>query len=260
MKLPQILLLSLLATAVTISSCKKEEDEPHDDDDDHHSTSTDVHIDAVLHLHAMVDTNAFQFNTDYTDDFGNVYQFTRAEFYVSGAHFKNHDHNIIGTSSEYLLVSPAAMMYSLGTIHCDEAHLHEMAFNVGIDSLTNHSDPATFSGGHALEPQNPAMHWGWSTGYKFVVLEGMVDTDSDNVVDAVFQYHLGTDALLREAEVQVHTDIVDNTTVDFHLNVDYGAWFTGIDLSANLATHTTSNIQLATQAVNNTGNVFAVHH
>ncbi len=243
------LLLSILTIfVVAFTACKKDDPEPVITSSGTTSSGSGVGT-VMLHFHPMAGGNAFAFNTDYTDDFGNTYQFTRAEFYLSKIHFTDDDHNDIGVTNEYLLLNPNMHMYDIGDVN--EGHAHELHLGIGVDSATNHLDPTTYDASHPLAPQNPAMHWGWSTGYRFLVLEGRVDTDGDNALDTDFFFHIGTDALYRTHAVEVHADVLEDQSNSIDLMVDWTKFLTGIDLSVDNSTHTANNLPLATTVADN---------
>jgi len=67
-----------LSLALTFSACKKDEA-----DDTSGDTSTDPTSGTLtLHLHHNYDGAAMAYNTNYTDDSGNVFYFTQARFYL----------------------------------------------------------------------------------------------------------------------------------------------------------------------------------
>lgn len=71
-----------------------------------------------------------------------------------------------------------------------------MRFRVGLDSLTNHGDPAKYTESHPLSTFKN-MHWTWKSGYKFTVMEGKVDASATGGQQpaTAFSYHTGTDEL-----------------------------------------------------------------
>ena len=73
-------------------------------------------------------------------------------------------------------------------------------FGIGVAKRFNHEDPAGFSPEHPLSVFNE-MHWNWAAGYRFLVMEGKVDssvTADGNELAKDFVYHLGLDTLYRE--------------------------------------------------------------
>src|SRR5262249_543802 len=48
-----------------------------------------------------------------------------------------------------------------------------LRFQVGLDTIDNHRDPATFPALHPLNPNLNGLHWSWQGGYVFLALEGL---------------------------------------------------------------------------------------
>ncbi len=248
------ILIFTFATGLFFSSCKKEKDNPQGGG----QTGTSPETSVTLRFHHKAGNSTFALNTDYTDDFGTVYRFTRAEFYLSGIAFYGHSDNLIGSPDRYFIIRPTTSEYSTGTTSA--THIHKLKFNVGVDSVANHSDPTIWPSGHALTPQSPSMHWSWNSGYRFIVLEGIADRDADGTPETNFQLHIGTDDLLRNVELTVHKDILPGQANSLEIHIDYTKFFTGIELSsASTQTHTMNNLSLATQVADNISGVFSVH-
>ena len=99
-------------------------------------------------------------------------------------------------------------------------------FRVGLDSLTNFSDPTRLSAESPLSVQT-GMYWSWSTGYRFFVMEGKVDASpaGGTAPSAPFAYHTGTQ------ELAFMTDFSDRAEYAFevkkgnytHFNVELRA-------------------------------------
>lgn len=54
-----------------------------------------------------------------------------------------------------------------------------ITFSVGVEQAYNHLDPASFPPDDPLAPQNPEMHWGWVSGYRFAAVEGEAGPNLD---------------------------------------------------------------------------------
>lgn len=77
---------------------------------------------------------------------------------------------------------------------------NNLKFNIGVPPALNHADPSLPANTSALNTMNiGSMHWGWNPGYKFVSLEGKVDTIPDGIdnFDHSFFFHLGMDSLFQ---------------------------------------------------------------
>ena len=62
-------------------------------------------------------------------------------------------------------------------------------FRVGLDPATDKSDPQTWPPSHALHPDVCGLHWGWSSGYVFLALEGHWEAAPGKGTG--FSYHVG---------------------------------------------------------------------
>lgn len=61
-------------------------------------------------------------------------------------------------------------------------------FQVGLDAETDHSEPQRWDPEHPLHPDVCGLHWGWSSGYVFLALEGHWQTAQGQ--PSGFSYHL----------------------------------------------------------------------
>ncbi|MBL4703511.1 MAG: hypothetical protein JKY54_03260 [Flavobacteriales bacterium] len=208
-----------------------------------------------LQLSHMVDSVAFAFNSDYIDDFGNTYQFTRAEWYLRVSGFLEADNSTLMTNEDrYCLIDPSVSAVTFDSVSADEYHY--LQWGVGVDSAFNHLDPNTFALGEALGNQSPSMHWGWSSGYIFCVMEGLVDIDGNGTYDSgeYFALHVGVDTNYRNgANLLVNAVVPSNGTGTVLLKVNYAAFVDGIDLSIENSTHTMDNMPLAVKVADNFG-------
>ncbi len=94
----------------------------------------------------------------------------------------------------YFVISPENNSFFLGTYDTDT---YGFSFGVGVDPENNDQTTEDFTTRPATDPlgvQEPAMHWNWNSGYKFLRIDGIVDTDEDGEVDTPVQYHIGGDA------------------------------------------------------------------
>jgi hypothetical protein len=210
-----------------------------------------------FHVHSKLGTSAFAMNTEVTDWSGRKVKFTLASVYMSG--FELHDDNggHVHIEDAYALITPSSDEVVIGNV--TNGHYQSISFNVGVDSVTNHSDPASFSATHPLSSnQADFAHWGWNSGYIFLKLEGLVDTTAamNGTPDAPFALHIGLDEYLTEVEVDSHMDVTAATMVT--LNIDWLKALNNIDLRASRVTHTMDNMMLANQVKANIPSMFSV--
>lgn len=252
MKTLKFLSLALIGSSLIFTSC---------DDDDGGTPEVEEGTVNMMFEYKVGDED-FDASTVYTLD-GTAVQFTIANFYVSGIVLKpEHDsgEEPISVEDKYLLVTPDAGPQELITI--ETGHIHEAAFNIGIDPETNSQTEDDFTSRTADDPlalQDPPMHWNWNAGYRFVRIDGLVDTDGDGTPESVMEFHLGTDAFLTGIEHTVHKDVEKGSNM-IHFQVDLAKAFEGIDLSTEYVTHTGDNMELATKLKDNLATAITPAH
>ena len=111
-------------------------------------------------------------------------------------------------------------------------NLEAISFGIGVDSATNHLDPASYPSTHPLAPQLPSMHWGWQAGYRFVCYEGT----SGNNFALTWQIHALDDRLYYKVTVPT-TGTVSGGDLIVELNADYQEALYNVDVSTGPITH-----------------------
>ncbi|GJM34259.1 MAG: hypothetical protein DHS20C18_32600 [Saprospiraceae bacterium] len=205
-----------------------------------------------------VDGQAFAYGTDF-DINGVTVNIETAQFYLSGISLEPEVGDEIAVDGKYLLVGPEAG--SLEVIRDLKAdHYHMAKFSVGVQPADNNQSETDFTTRSADDPlaaHNPSMHWNWSSGYKFLRIDGLVDTDNDGTPETPLAFHLGTDDLLTPLTYALHHDFEpgDNTlTFEF----DLAKFFTGVDLSIQTDTHTFNDLPLAEKVAGNLATAISV--
>jgi len=241
--------LSVLAVlaVVMLSGCDKD-----DDPIVTNTTCPSAPVQSVnVSFNHLVGSSPMALNTTYTDDFGNAYEFTRAEFYLSELAVINDATDTNHFSNHHILVDPTVSSYYLGS--ANPGNFVSIFFGVGVDTLTNNTiQPVTAPAGSDLEVQFPDMYWTWASGYKYVVLEGNVDTTGNGSFDVTFAYHIGTNALYAPVSaVSELQTLASGGTITMALDLNWGAFLAGIDIPNNLGTHTMDNLPLAVTMAGN---------
>lgn len=212
-------------------------------------------------FYSKLGTQDFAYGTEAQLSSGRKVKFTRAQMYLSGFTF-------YGVGGPYELLDPYMLLkadeqdYNLG--YLPVGAYTSFSFAEGVDSVANHSDPASFPSASALSSNNPDhMHWAWNSGYIFMVLEGMVDTTAamNGNANASFVYHIGLDA--NSVEMAFATDfnsVAEGVTIE--MDVDWLKLLDGTNMvsaDTTRSTHTMDNPSLATLVVSNVNGAFSVH-
>lgn len=213
-----------------------------------------------LEVFHLFNGNNFSLDSIYYDDFGTMIKFNRAKTYVSKNCFFNSSNSCFDDTLQYLLFDPSISNYFLGYME-KELNTISVEFQVGVDSVSNHTDPASYQSDEPLSYQTPSMHWqmgsnpmDWS--YLFVVVEGFADLNSNGVFDAgeIFVFHLGGDDF-RGNPKNINCDISEFTSESkIKINLNWSKIIEDIDIKNENFTHTMDNIPLATKIATNSNN------
>jgi len=102
-----------------------------------------------------------------------------------------------------------------------------LRFRVGLDSLLNHSDPASWPPSHPLSLLSSAhMHWNWNSGYIFFKMEGQYQRPS-MPVNGGFSYHLGGDEMLRTVILPFSPLALEGPETDLSVHLQMRGFFDG---------------------------------
>ncbi|MBL6667486.1 MAG: hypothetical protein ISP69_02315 [Crocinitomicaceae bacterium] len=191
----------------------------------------------------------FQLDSIFTTNQGYGVKFTKISFFVSQI---SHQQDTINAS--YLFDFKEKGTHLMAA-KADYNMFPSIKGLIGIDSLTNHSDPSGFELQNDLNIENAGtMHWSWNTGYIFINLEGKVDTLASGTFDHNFSFHVGTDNFSQEFSFNnILWEQTGENEHTFHLNLDLSAFLNqqgnDIDLKNEFLTHTNSGQQALTEKV-----------
>lgn len=200
-----------------------------------------------MQFNFSVDGDAYEAGKTYEVN-GTAVQFNTLAFYVGGISFLTEENTTAVFEDKYLLVTPDNNAFSIGEL--STGNYTALNFFIGVDPVTNalsEEDFTTRASSDPLAAQMPSMHWNWNSGYKFIRLDGMSDTDGDGEVETPIAYHIGTDALLGAVSLSLEELKGGEVAIDF----DIADLFTDVDLSTELDTHTGNNLPLAQKLVAN---------
>ncbi len=147
---------------------------------------------------AGADGRAFHLDSAYLTASDDVVRVTHLKYYLSRVRLQRAD-------SSYWVAPDAAFLLDVG--RRDSVALRDVppgeyvgvGFQIGLDSATN---SRTDHGGD-LAPAT-AMHWSWSTGYKFLSLEGEW---LGSAVPGIVEYHIGRAPTLRTVSRRFPTPV-----------------------------------------------------
>ncbi len=213
-----------------------------------------------LNFSNKIEGNDMLLNTDAELLDGRAIAIERFDYYLSNISLlKGSDLLEVNIPDSYLLMTQNSTNnfneHSLGGL--DIADIYGVRIHIGIDELTNHADPNLNPSGHPLALQMPSMHWGWSGGYRFLVVEGEVDDNLNGTASEMFQYEAVSDGYYQSFDLIF--DAPQNGDIALNIDVHLDKLLASVDFGAVLIQHG-SGTQLGTIMTNAvTNDVFVLN-
>lgn len=188
----------------------------------------------VLEIQHMLKDVPFAFNKGTENNMGHAFTLRRMDYYLSAIEIIHDGGQKISFPDLYVLVSlddnQEKTSIDLGS-HTFQT-IEKIQFYLGIDSMTNHSDPALYQVGHPLGPRFPSMHWGWASGYRFIALEGKGGPANNQEI----QLHALGNQYYQPMTFDV-TAFEENNTSRIILTADYTELFYEIPIKQGVIVH-----------------------
>lgn len=223
-----------------ISGCKK--------DKDNKPTEREL----SFHLHTLVGNTIANYNDVFSDNTGRKFKIDDCRFYISNIVLIKDDGTDYPLTNVVLLANPSVQEYNLGKVPVGK--YKGFRFLMGLDSVTNHADPASYPSTNPLSYQNPTIHWGWNNGYIFMEFQGKFDSTiaAIGTPDADFFYHVGMDNLKRTIDFSASAfEVSSNSDYEIGILFDLKKVLNNVDMRTEFGTHTMDNMALAMKIANN---------
>lgn len=162
---------------------------------------------------------------------GYSYKITALKYYISNIRLVNEqgqeipfktDANILGSEQGVFLYEYGKNESFSGSIPAN--HYLKIRFDLGLDSVLNNLDPNQFSAEHPLS-RDKDMFWDMMK-YRFVVMEGNVDTAKLDLYNFPFSYHLGGKDFLRNIEMNIDWNVKSDQVTSLPIRIDLDKVFT----------------------------------
>jgi hypothetical protein len=245
-------LVMALVVATLFQSCGPEPEEP--------KTGT-----LTVNFNATANGQPFELGNGYTSAKGLPYQFSLFKFYVSNLRLYGTaepdtvlDGDLVNFSSD-----PDLKNTSL-SIQVTPGTYSGFSFGVGLDSIQNRYDPTSFPSSSPFSA-SAGTHWGMFFLYRFILIEGAIDTSDNGIVDYELPIimHTGFDSLYFTKDFTAHPfEIKEGQSTTININFDFNQLFYNsidtVDLLTNHITHTNDNYPLAAKVTKNFRNAIQV--
>lgn len=165
------------------------------------------------------------------NNFAQDFTVTRLQYYISNIAITHDTGKVTNVTDYWMLVDASEQtLVDLGSF--DIQQVEAISFYVGVGQDKNHADPALYPTSHPLGPKAPAMHWGWSAGYRFIAMEGHSGANM-----SVYQLHgLGDVNYFKTEVISPMTTPFTNGVV-ISLDADYTRALENIDMSSGVFVH-----------------------
>lgn len=185
-----------------------------------------------LELNHLFKGQTFALNQDYNDDQQRAVKITSTRYYISSITLKHDGGQETALNGTYILGEGNVTNYSIDSSYNINS-VEGIEFDLGVDYDANHGNTSNFPNTHPLGPKTPAMDWGWSSGYFFLVLHGKVDDNGDGTANKSFQIESFGDQLLRDIDVIEFTEPItaENGKITIPLYVNVDRWFAEMDFA-----------------------------
>jgi hypothetical protein len=240
-------LLILVLTFGFFYSCKEK---PKDDTD----------VPPVSQLKARVNIvptyqgTPMEFNQTYTTQEGYTISYTKLNIIMT--QFKNNGKQLFESAVYKFEDNNRLLWEGVGNYN----DFNSFSATVGVDSTENHEDPSAREADDPLFILNTGgMHWGWNTGYIFVMIEGKADTTVAQTGNnlASFTYHIGNDQLTRDFSFSnLQWSKVNNDLYETNIYLDMYKIFDGatddVDIKLERTSHTNPDqVPLSEKVIDN---------
>lgn len=228
------ILFILLSAFLVYSSCDKEEENG----------------DSTLHLEFdfQYENNNFIINQVYTYPLDYSFKIEKLQLYISEVKLIDQDggsHDL----SKIIFVDSDSDENGITTI-IPEGNYTSITFSIGVpQSMNGTQDPdfeaALYDPDHPLSLSN-AMYWTWNTGYRFVLLDGRINTNptEDEEFETLLSIHTGKDYSFRTKTLNLNYSAIKDNAGSIMMTFNVEEFLAGendiIDIAVDNQSHGTN--------------------
>jgi len=188
-----------------------------------------------LNLRHLFYAQPFQVNDTLRLPGGRAIVFDYFKYIVSDFRFVTENGEELPLAQEAAILDAAAEGGANLQLTVPAGSYNGLRFRVGLRPELNHRDPTTLAQNDPLNA--PGMHWGWNPegGYKFVRVEGRLDSSAlgNGFATTKFSYHLATDAVYaagQDIELNNVFEVPKTGKISISSPVYLSAFFDALDL------------------------------
>ncbi len=180
-----------------------------------------------LNIQHKFEKSTFVAGQPYMDNNGRAILISNIQYYLSDIELVYDGGQTVSIDNQHFLMAGETSSYNLGTVSADIQELEKINFNLGVAAAANLNTPAAYTPGHPLAAQD--MYSNSEQSYIFIAIEGMIDSDQDQIPDKPFSLRATGDQLLRQISTDAPTPSTDNS-LKINLIANISNWLKDIDL------------------------------
>ncbi len=202
MKVSKIYLLGLIGALLisTASNCKKPK------------SVTETNPTLSVEFNAKFASSPMELrSTEYTKTDGEVVKLNNWSVLLSKVSLVKTDDSKVMLGDGYMWIDFYNSNTKYKFTELPSGNYKGISFQFGIDSIVNHADPNVWPATHPLNPNLTGMHWGWSGGYIFMILDGTYKTNAISGSWNPFSFHTVGDVFKRNYFLPFNFELAKNT-------------------------------------------------
>ena len=181
--------------------------------------------DVYLNIHHKFDKSNFVIGQIYIDDNNQAIQITRLSYYIHQVRLQ-HDAGQHQVIQNHFLIDSEMSNYFLGNLSTTVEALESVAFNLGVNTIYT---PNNFNQGHPLAESS--MYSDNEQDYVLIAIEGLVDSDANQIPDKDFKLLATSPALSQNISVNAKS-AAENNRLNINLNANIANLLKSIDLES----------------------------
>ncbi|BDS13303.1 MbnP family protein [Aureispira anguillae] len=191
--------------------------------------SISAQTNVTLNIQHKFEKSTYVPGQPYIDGNNKVIIINRIQYYLSNIELVYDGHQSVVLNDQYILLDGETSTYNLGAIPTTIQELERLNMDLGVDPNANLNTPSSYPSEHPLSTTD--MYSNDQQSYIFLMVEGMIDTDGDQIPDKAFNFHATGDQLLRTITIDAMTPANDNC-LKINLTANIANWLKEIDLES----------------------------
>jgi len=195
-------LISAVMGITLFSGCEKEKPVTTTNKSD--ITGIEVNFNALLNNEPLVPLGVADLKPKNGGEYINISNWS---FLISNFSLVKEDGEVVKLGDGYQWISVRSNRTKFKYTSIPKGTYKSIKYTIGLDSSVNHGDPNIWGPEHPLNPNLTGLHWGWSGGYIFHVLEGNFKPTASSSTTSGYSFHTATMKFVRDYELKLNFTI-----------------------------------------------------